>query len=343
MTTPVHIERFDPDEPGARGYEGHFQVATASQIVDQPGGSPPSLDRVIANLHSPQIGFGPQLHWVADVEGQTAGVAFAYFPEAENSHLVLPVITVHPHWRRQGVASAILSAMIPEFRARGRTVVEGWDLTQGGSGELWAHALGFQTVKTLVRQCLVTAEADRTRWRAEVPAGYRLERWVDSAPEELITSVAATRSAIHESPNGESDYERTRWTPARVREREAELRERGAVHRVVAAVHEASGEVVGLTEVRLKPEVPEWAFQNDTVVVKAHRGHGLGLCLKSSMARWILEDHPEVEQFHTGTSADNSHMIRINHGLGYHDVRTIVVVNSDLASVEKVLAKRAGG
>jgi hypothetical protein len=36
-------------------------------------------------------------------------------------------------------------------------------------------------------------------------------------------------------------------------------------------------------------------------------------------------------------------MIRINHELGYHDVRTIVAVNSDLASVEKVPAQHATG
>jgi hypothetical protein len=69
----VHIERFYPDEPGDRGFEGHFQVAAASQPVDQPGGQPPTLDGVITNFRSPQIGFGPQLHWIAVVDGHTVG------------------------------------------------------------------------------------------------------------------------------------------------------------------------------------------------------------------------------------------------------------------------------
>ena len=250
------------------------------------------------------------------------------------------MITVHPKWRRQGVGKAMLHAMIPEFRERGRTLVEGWELTKGGPGEQWAHALGFQTAKTMVRQCLEVAEVDRARWQADVPAGYRTRRWTGSAPEDLLDSVALARSAIHDSPIGESDYVRPHWTPARVRETEAELRERAVEQRVVAAVHEATGQVVGLTELRWKPDRPTWALQHDTVVVAAHRGHGLGLCVKSSMARWLMEDRPQVERFHTGTSADNSHMIRINHQLGYHDVRTIVAVNSDLVSVEAALAYR---
>lgn len=340
VTAHVHVERFDPYDPGDRGFDGHFQVAVASEAVDHPEGQPSTLDRVITNLRSSQIGFGPRLHWVADVDGHTAAVAFAYFPEAENSHIVLPVITVHPKWRRRGVGAAMLHAMIPEFRSRGRTLVEGWELTKGGSGERWARTLGFQTVKTMIRQCLVVGDVDPARWQADVPVGYHTKRWTNSAPEDLLRSVAVARSAIYDVPADGSDYVAPQWTPAQVREAEAELRDRGVEQRVVAAVHEATGEVVGLTEVRLKPERPEWAFQQDTVVIAAHRGHGLGLCMKSSMTQWLLNDQPQLERFYTGTSAENSHMIRINHQLGYQDVRTIVAVNSDLSSVEAVLDLR---
>jgi GNAT superfamily N-acetyltransferase len=336
----LKVERFYPEETDSDGFTGYFEVAAASRAIDQPDEEPTTVERVISRLRNPFPGFGPQLHWIALLDGQAVAVAFAYFPEAENSSLVLPVITVHPEWRRQGIGTTMLEAMLPEFHRRGRSLLEGWQLSRGGPGERWAHALGFQTAKATLMQCLVIADVDATRWEAGVPAGYRTRRWIGSAPEELLTSVARVRSAIHDAPVGESDYSSPQWTPARVREAEAELRDRNVEQRVVAAVHEASGEVVALTEVQLPPDRADWAYQQDTVVVAAHRGHGLGLGVKCEMVRWLVEDRPRLERFYTNTSADNVHMIRINHRMGYHDVQASVAVNSDIASVRAALAHR---
>ncbi|MGC7096351.1 hypothetical protein ACPZ19_16875 [Amycolatopsis lurida] len=154
----------------------------------------------------------------------------------------------------------MLRAVQPGLRRRS---IEGWEVVEGTAGQRWAEALGFRPVRTIVRQALVLAEVDRSRWEVGVPAGYRLRRWADAAPEDVVASYAAARGAIHDAPLGESGYRWPEWTVRRVRAAEAEWRSQGLKQRVVVAVHEASGEVAGFTETSVHPRRPDWGYQHD--------------------------------------------------------------------------------
>ena len=63
---------------------------------------------------------------------------------------------------------------------------------------------------------------------------------------------------------------------------------------------------------------PAEAFQEDTSVVRAHRGHRLGLLMKAAMLRWVGDERPEVGAIDTWNDATNHHMIAINERLGVH-------------------------
>ena len=52
-------------------------------------------------------------------------------------------------------------------------------------------------------------------------------------------------------------------------------------------------------------------------MVRAHRGHRLGLLLKLDMLRWLAEAEPQVEQIDTWNAESNDHMIGVNEALGY--------------------------
>ena len=64
-------------------------------------------------------------------------------------------------------------------------------------------------------------------------------------------------------------------------------------------------------------ERPHLAGQHDTSVVRAHRGHRLGLLLKLEMLRWLDEAEPQVEQIDTWNAESNDHMVDVNETLGY--------------------------
>ncbi|SFW63966.1 GNAT family N-acetyltransferase [Amycolatopsis australiensis] len=306
MTTDLVIERFDP---AAAGFARCHDLLVASQLADRPGEPPLPLAELAGRWTRPLPGMGTAARWLG-FRGDA--LVEVHFLEAENSGIGLTHIVVHPAARRAGIGGAMLRAVLPALRERGRRVIEGWQVVAGTAGERWAAAMGFRPVRTIVRQALVTAETDRSRWDVPVGAGYRLLRWMGAAPDAVLDSYAALRGAIHDAPLGQSDYRWPEWTSARVRATEAEARAQGLEQRIVAAVHERTGEAAAFTEVCVHPRRPDWAYQRDTAVAAAHRGRGLGRCVKAHMARWLLGERPAIAWISTTTGAENAHMIRVN-------------------------------
>ena len=64
-------------------------------------------------------------------------------------------------------------------------------------------------------------------------------------------------------------------------------------------------------------ETPAWGEQADTSVVRAHRGHRLGLLLKADMLRWLADKEPQLETLDTWNAESNDHMVGVNQRLGY--------------------------
>lgn len=66
-------------------------------------------------------------------------------------------------------------------------------------------------------------------------------------------------------------------------------------------------------------------------VVLAHRGHGLGRCLKAHMLRSLLAELPEINRIFTNVNAGNDHMIRVNRQVGFTTTGTTVAVRAVIA------------
>jgi hypothetical protein len=60
----------------------------------------------------------------------------------------------------------------------------------------------------------------------------------------------------------------------------------------------------------------------DTSVLKAHRGHRLGLLLKLGMLYWLREEEPQLRAVDTSNAVTNTHMVGINEAIGYRVVGT---------------------
>ena len=72
-----------------------------------------------------------------------------------------------------------------------------------------------------------------------------------------------------------------------------------------------------MTSVTVDGETPTVGHQLDTSVVRAHRGHRLGLLLKADMVRWLTEAEPQLETVDTFNAESNDHMVAVNERLGY--------------------------
>jgi hypothetical protein len=84
----------------------------------------------------------------------------------------------------------------------------------------------------------------------------------------------------------------------------------------VMARHRATGDWAGQSMLCVNEFSPAEAFQEDTSVVRAHRGHRLGLLMKAAMLRWVGDERPEVGTIDTWNAAGNHHMIAVNERLG---------------------------
>lgn len=147
---------------------------------------------------------------------------------------------------------------------------------------------------------------------------YELVRWVDRSPDELVPGLCALQVAMStDMPHGELAFEVETWDEARLRDAEAENVAAGRRSCQVAAVHRASGEVVGYTEVQVMAERPEVGFQENTIVLRAHRGHRLGMWLKVANLGRLAEEFPALRRIHTWNAEENGPMLDINVALGF--------------------------
>src|SRR5487761_199785 len=85
----------------------------------------------------------------------------------------------------------------------------------------------------------------------------------------------------------------------------------------VAAAHDASGELAAMTQLSVAPDSPRWGHQGLTAVTRRHRGHRLGLLVKTAMLGWLAEAEPRLEHIETWNAGANQHMIAINESLSY--------------------------
>jgi hypothetical protein len=58
-------------------------------------------------------------------------------------------------------------------------------------------------------------------------------------------------------------------------------------------------------------------YQLITAVIREHRGHRLGLLLKTAMLERLAVAEPALERIVTGNAVGNQWMIAINEQLGY--------------------------
>jgi hypothetical protein len=80
-----------------------------------------------------------------------------------------------------------------------------------------------------------------------------------------------------------------------------------------------------------------------TGVLRAHRGHRLGLLVKVAMAEWLKTAEPQLERIDTWNAQSNQYMIAVNEALGYTILgRPATWWKLDVAAVLGLAAAAAG-
>jgi hypothetical protein len=232
---------------------------------------------------------------------------------------------VHPAARRRGTGRELVRHAAARAAGHGRSFLDGVTLA-GSAGDAFARAMGatlaIEEVRRVqdLRKIAPGLVASLRETAARAAAGYSLVTWTGPVPDEYLGQVAEVYNASRDAPRGEG-HEASVWDAGRIRARAGVLLQAGYLRGyAVAAIADATGEMAAITEIAIDPEHPEWAFQQLTAVTRAHRGHRLGLLVKTAMLDWLASAEPRVERVATGNAASNEHMIAVNEALGYEVV-----------------------
>jgi GNAT superfamily N-acetyltransferase/RimJ/RimL family protein N-acetyltransferase len=316
----MQIEGFDPGaEPGK--VRAFYEMYAAGLPIDDPDGPPFSPPLYMSWIRDGWEGERRQTALAVDDDGTPMGGCLVELAEGHNRHISPLTLVVPPDRRRHGVGRELLRYAIRRAAAEGRTLLTA-EARLDTPGAAFAAAVGARAGLIAVRRVLdLTAIPDghlaRLRAKAEAAShGYSLVRWSGPTPEEYLLAVATVPVAMDDAPHNPGRKGREP-DPDRIRRAERRAVETGTRRYSVAARCDQTGEFAGLTQIAVDKDDPEWAYQLITAVVRAHRGHRLGLLAKVSMLEMLTEAEPTVRRIMTSNADANKHMISINAELGF--------------------------
>ncbi|GAA2612721.1 MULTISPECIES: GNAT family N-acetyltransferase [Streptomyces] len=294
-------------------------VLAAARAADLPQGPPPARTEVAGRLRVTPVR-GRAALWAAD--GGAGVAALLLFTDEANAHTAfLDVLAVHPDARRRGLGRALWEQVRAELLAHGRTSVSTL-VDLGGPGQAFAQSLGFVNVLPMAWYEQDVTRRPRAAAGAPHPVapGYELRAWHGLAPDDWAAPLATAHGAMQDAPVGDVDEKAEPWTPQRLHATQQLILDRGGEITTVAAVT-ARGEVAAYTELVLPDPAGPRALQYDTVVVPAHRGHGLGRAVKLHMLELARHRYPALRRIATTVADENTPMRAVNESLGYRPAR----------------------
>jgi GNAT superfamily N-acetyltransferase len=316
----VLIEQFDArvDTDQVRAC---FEIVAASQRLDDPGLPVRSLTS-FRNRWTSGFSGHPRQTWLGvDAAGAPVGCYLLTLPELENPTLSWCVVAVAPARRRFGAGRELLAHCLGQARAAGRARLTG-EAKDGSPGAAFAKAAGAtdglaEVVRRLDIDAELTNRLPGLRAAAQQEAaGYALVSWVGASPVDTLDDQARLSGAMADAPRDEG-VEPEAWDADRILDLERTCLGSGQQFYTVAARHLATGRLVAITQIFAEPGTPDWGFQMTTAVLPTHRGHRLGLLVKTEMLGLLTAHEPGIRHILTGNAQSNRHMIAINEQLGF--------------------------
>ena len=260
-------------------------------------------------------------------EGRVVAVAGATVTRDDNLHSLRADLFVEPTERRKGFGTELLQFVEHYSRDLGRNEVTFWVIE--GPGEIgtstcryFAPAQGYALVDEMARRDIAwppsfdVLEDQAATW-APYATEYEFHSWYRHAPDDLTAKLADLMSRMGVEANfAEVEVEQEVWDVDRVRHHEQMIFDMGRDLLVVAATHKQTGELAGYTELTVSRNDPSTAYQWDTLVARAHRGHRLGGLMKIENLRQFAARNYATQRIYTSNSIRNTPMIDVNVALG---------------------------
>ena len=130
-------------------------------------------------------------------------------------------------------------------------------------------------------------------------AGYRVVQWSPPTPDEFVDGYAWMKSRMStDAPAGALEFDEETWDAARLARHDSTYTDGGRLMLVTAAQHIETGALCAFNELVIGPDRTAASHQEDTLVLKEHRGHRLGMLVKCAGPADLARARPRVAAHH---------------------------------------------
>ncbi|MBO0979448.1 GNAT family N-acetyltransferase [Microbacterium sp. SD291] len=279
--------------------------------------------------------------WAVRLGDEIVGRAVLDIPHEEGSRVAIASIEILPRVWGLGIGTAMMPHIEAVAREHGRPIIQNWTEQQPSEAPRLEAPTGYGSVPhdhvarfltrhgfTLEQVYRVShldlSDAALTRARSlrdevgDASAGYRVVQWMQPTPDHRIDGYAWLKSRMStDAPSAGLQSDEERWDADRVRAMECRVRQMGRRILVTAAEHIDSGELTAFTELAIGPDPAATTHQEDTLVLKEHRGHRLGQLVKCAALLTWKEEVPDSPRIVTYNAEENRPMLSINEAMGF--------------------------
>jgi GNAT superfamily N-acetyltransferase len=281
----------------------------------------------------------PMAGFVAKVDGRVVARGNVALPAGAAE--CWAAISVLPEFRGRGIGSALYPLLEQRAREAGRTTLQNQTTYPAGvEGAAIPAPTGFGSVpiglpstrflqrhgfslEQVGRISALPVPLDEEVFAARLAetvtaaAGYRTITWQGRTPEEWVEAIALLRTRMStDAPNAGIQLTDV-WTADRVRAVDDLWAASPRIALTSIVVDEATGKAVGFTELDVSAESSRPAEQMDTLVLREHRGHRLGMLLKLANLRELAARFPACALVETINAEENRPMLEVNETIGF--------------------------
>jgi GNAT superfamily N-acetyltransferase len=327
------------DGDGGADFAASVEARNASEVA---GYGTPEVAYPPAELlpywHDPNE---PKVLWGARVDGDIVARAVHEW-QLDDGSVGWMDLQVHPDFRHRGIGRALADTVEEHARSLGRTRLITYAVAADGPGErlvpptgAGSVPLGNREVRFLLargwrleqiargsRFPLPFDRADVAARRAEAERhagdGYRIHTWAGPTPERWLADQAVLNTRMStEAPSAGLEEPEDHWDADRVRESDA-LQDAGPRTTLTAAAeHVATGTLAGFTQLAAPADLTRPVTQEDTLVLREHRGHRLGMLLKVANLQFLEQVAPGHPCVLTWNAEENRAMLDVNEAVGF--------------------------
>ncbi|QPE03534.1 GNAT family N-acetyltransferase [Microbacterium schleiferi] len=312
------------------------------------------LEPAVLLPHYQPSPFEQRLIWGVWTGGEFVGRAGLDLPHDGDAMVAYAQIELRRHAWGHGVGTAALGILEAAARAHGRRIIESWIEHPTADGEQVTPPTGFghipldhaarfvlrhgYALEQVERKSVLDVSAtsmgfveDLHRRALDAADGYDVVSWHPPTPPEFVADYAWMKSRMSvDAPSAGMEIAEESWDAARILEHDTHWIDGGRDVLVVAARERQSGRLVAFTELASSPGHPV-THQEDTLVLREHRGHRLGMLIKTAaLLRW-RELSPHTQRVLTYNAEENRPMLAVNEAIGFDPVAYVGAWKKDLA------------